>query len=268
VTRPPAPVASRRERRATARLEQPAAPRRAQRGARTPAWRSPLAIASLVAVVIGGALVILATRPAVSTASDLRIPTSAYPATLTRGAALGNPAAPVTIELFADFQCPACKQFVTTQLSRVVTDFVTPGIARIEAKDIDILGRGTPDESMALAVGAACAAEQNRYWQYHDLVFWNQGRENHGDHDAAFVAAVANEARVDETAWRSCLGREDVTKTITDQTRTALSAGINSTPTLRVNGEILVGVPNYADLAALITRLAGVPRASAPPAAP
>ena len=55
-------------------------------------------------------------------------------------------------------------------------------------------GRGTPDESLELAAGAACAAEQGRYWQYHDLVFWNQGRENAGDHDAAFIGRVATAA--------------------------------------------------------------------------
>ena len=45
------------------------------------------------------------------------------------------------MQLYSDFQCPACKLFVTSQLARLLTDFVVPGTLRIEAQDIAFLGQ-------------------------------------------------------------------------------------------------------------------------------
>jgi protein-disulfide isomerase len=163
----------------------------------------------------------------------------------------------VVIQLYSDFQCPACKLFVTTQLHRLIDEFVTPGAARIEAMDIAFLGRGQPDESLELAAGAACATEQDRYWQYHDLVFWNQGRENHGDHSPAFIGRVADAAGIDRAEWDACVARNDVRGPITSRTQAAMGNGVSSTPTLIVNGQALVGVPSYEQLAGLIRSLAG-----------
>lgn len=209
-----------------------------------------------MAVFIGALLILFATRPSGGNGAELRIPVSSYPAGLTDGETVGSKTAPVVIEVFADFQCPACKQFVMTELPALMTDFVEPGIVRIEARDIDIRGGGNPDESLELAAGAYCAAQQNRYWQFHDLVFWNQGRENKGDHDAAFINRVASEAGLDMTAWTTCDQRTDIRQPIKDRTAAAFAQGINSTPTLRINGQVAVGVPDYSQLAALIRQMA------------
>jgi len=218
-----------------------------------------MALVSVAALVVGAALVLVATRPSTGgSGADLVIPPVTYIASLDDGTTMGSNAAPVVVEIFADFQCPACKQFVMTQLPQLVTDFVKPGIVRLEARDIDIRGSSNPDESLELAAGAFCAAEQNRYWQFHDLVFWNQGRENRGDHNAAFISRVADQAGVDMAAWSTCNARTDIRQPIKVRTASALSAGIDSTPTLRINGTNYVGVPDYAKLSALITRLAGV----------
>jgi protein-disulfide isomerase len=258
VTRTPPPPASRRERRAQARRDLPAErPRSARRPSREPLWRSPIALVSAAAVVLAVVFIVFG-GPAIrgTAAEELTIPSTIYSPDLVDGEVLGSATAPVVIEVFSDFQCPACRMFITEQLPRLLTDFVRPGILRIESKDIDVLGKGEPDESLELAAGARCAAEQDRYWQFHDLVFWNQGRENRGDHDAAFIARVADQAALDRTRWDACLARADVRQAIHDQTSSALAAGVTSTPTLRINGQVSVGVPDYDRLAALIGQLA------------
>jgi len=268
LTRPQPPNSSRRERRAAARLE-PRQPRgRARRPADRSPWQSPLAIVTVVAVLVA-AVIILFGVPRDQPRGELLIPAMPYTADLTDGDVVGSPDAPVVIELYSDFQCPACKQFVTNQLAGLVNDYAKPGILRIEARDIVILDAGGSEESLRLAVGGACAAEQDRYWQYHDIVFYNQGRENRGDHDAAFIASVADAAGVDRAAWDACIARDDVAAAIRNQTSNALSSGIGSTPTLIVNGEKIVGVPQYADLVAKIEALVASPSpdASAGPAA-
>ena len=222
-----------------------------------------MVLATAGAIVLGAAIIGLALPRGSAGDGELQTPHSAYQTNLVDGETLGSPAAPVVIELYSDFQCPACRLFVTEQLHRLVTEFVAPGIVRIEARDIAILGSGSEDESLALAVGARCAAEQDRYWEFHDLVFWNQGRENRGDHSEAFIGRVADAAFLDRAAFDACVVRSDVRSAITDQTQAALAAGIRSTPTLLVNGRPVVGVPQYEELAALIRVLAAAPSATA-----
>ena len=265
-TQPPRP-ATRRERRAQERQDRPPERARAHRGPTArPAWQSPIVLVSGAAVLIAAVVIFVATQKAAPTA-DLITPPTAYAADLTRAGTLGSKDAPVVIELFSDFQCPACKQFVTLQMPRLLEEYIRPGIVRVEARDIDIIGQGSANESIELAAGAFCAGEQNRYWQYHDFVFWNQGRENRGDHDAAFIADVADQAGVVSATWEACMARTDIRKPITDLTRTAAAAGISSTPTLRINGTPLVGVPDYDHLAAVIDQLVALASPSGGPAA-
>jgi len=254
---PTQPPPSRRERRAQARMDPRAPRRRPSRSAARPAWQSPVLLVTLAAIAIGLGIVVLANRPTASPVGELLAPPTSYTADLVDGDVLGSPSAPVVMELYADFQCPACKLLVTTELPRLWTDFIQPGTLRIEARDVDILGSGNPDESLELAAGAACAAEQGRYWQFHDYVFWNQGRENKGDHSPEFIARVADAAGVDLTAWQECFARDDVRSTVRQDTTVATGKGVNQTPTLVLNGTSLVGVPDYDQLAARIRELAG-----------
>jgi protein-disulfide isomerase len=213
-------------------------------------------LVTAAALVLGAVLVVAALPKGSDNAGELRIPLTSYEPGLASGDVLGQADAPVVMEVWSDFQCPACKLFVTGQLKALTDEFVRPGKLRIEARDIAFLGTGSFDESLELAVGAACAAEQDRYWQFHDLVFWNQGRENRGDHDAAFIGRVADQAMLDRTAFDACIARSDVRDEVRSTTSTALGSGIQSTPTLVVNGQRIVGVPQYAQLADLIRQLA------------
>jgi len=257
----PASAQTRRERRAAARLERVPKHRSRARSANRSALRSPMVLVTLAAVAIGLGVVAFA-LPKEAPREELRMPPTSYEAGLADGDVLGAADAPVLLEVYADFQCPACRLFVTTQLERLTNDFVRPGFVRIQARDIAILGRGSFDESLELAVGAACAAQQDRYWQFHDLVFWNQGRENRGDHDAGFVAQVADQAMGDRSAWDACVAGDEQRDAIRSATAQALGAGIGSTPTLVVGGERIVGVPDYEQLAAKIRAQAGIPVAS------
>jgi len=224
-------------------------------------------LVTAAALVVGAVLIFFALPRSTEPDRELIVAPAAYPTDLIEGDVIGSVSAPVVIQLYSDFQCPACKLFVTTQLHRLVDEFVTPGTVRIEAMDVAFLGRGQPDESLELAAGAACATEQDRYWQYHDLVFWNQGRENRGDHSPAFIGRVADAAGLDRAAWDTCFARNDVRGPIASRTRAAMANGVNSTPTLMVNGQPVVGVPSYEQLAALIRSLSGgspAPEATAP----
>jgi protein-disulfide isomerase len=271
VSRPPQPPLTRRERRELERTERPIRDRSRSSTRRPPrrlAWQSPFVLVSAAALVVAAGIILLNQKPAPSTTSDdLITPPLNYAADIVDGEVLGRADAPVTLEVWSDFQCPVCARFVREQFGTLKTGFVDAGILRIVARDIAILGTGDPDESVELATGAACAAVQDRYWAFHDLVFWNQGRENRGDHDAGFLAAVADRAGVDRAAWDSCVAGEEVRTAMRVQTMAALQAGINATPTIALNGVTPVaGLPDAAGLIAQIQALARAAGGSLSPA--
>lgn len=271
MTRPSQPPPTRRERRELDRRDRPIRERPAissRRPVRRPAWQSPFVLVSAAAIVVVVAIIVLNQKPTPTPpAGELITPPLTYAADIVDGEFLGRADAPVLLEVYADFQCPVCGRWDREQLAKLKTQFVDAGTLRIQARDIAFLGGGEFDESLELATGARCAAEQNRYWPFHDLVYWNQGRENQGDHDAGFIAAVADRAGVDRTAWDACVAGQDARDAVKAATTTALARGINSTPTIALNGgPPVAGLPDLDALVAQIQALAGGAGATLAPA--
>jgi protein-disulfide isomerase len=270
VSREPEPPLTRRDRRALERRERPIRDRSrpSTRRRKRPVWQSPFVLVSAAALVVAAAIIVLNQKPAPSTTgANLFTPPITYSADILDGEGLGRADAPVVLEVYSDFQCPICARFVREQWATLKSEVVDTGILRIQARDIAIVGTGNPNESIELAVGAACAAKQDKYWQFHDLVFWNQGGENRGDHSPAFIAAVADRAGVDRTAWDECFADDQERSAIQSQTQIALGKGINSTPTLVLNGSTPVpGIPDANQLIAAVKSLAGAAGSPTPEA--
>ncbi|MBI2776768.1 MAG: thioredoxin domain-containing protein [Chloroflexi bacterium] len=268
MNRKQAPTASRRDRREQARLERPIRPRprvTARPGPR-PLWQSPMVLVTVIAILATAVVIAVNLKPRPGpTGFGLRVPPASYAADLVSGDALGKANAPVRLEIWSDFQCPVCARLAVEQLPTLETRFVDTGLLRIEARDIAILGTGTPDESLELATGAVCAARQNRYWPFHDLVFWNQGRENRGDHNAAFIESVADKAGLDRTAWDACVAAADARGSVKTETISALGIGIRGTPTISLNGGTPVaGLPDANALIAQIQALVDAAASASP----
>jgi protein-disulfide isomerase len=270
MSRPPGRPVSRRERRAQARHERPAPARKkiVRRAAPRPAWQSPVLLTTIGALVLGAVIIVAAGGVNLFGPGALKVPETSYAGLTVDGEAVGSPTAPVVMEVFSDFQCPACKIFYVTELPSLLRDLVGPGLLRIEARDIDIIDRGGSTESIELAAGAFCASEQNLYWEFHDLVFWNQGGENHGDHNRAFIDRVAEAAGLDMTGFAACFARSDIRQPVLDLTASARAEGISSTPTLRINGQVVTGVPDYTQLHAYILQLVAQASPTPQPSSP
>jgi protein-disulfide isomerase len=265
--RPKNAPASRRER----RLAQRAADRemeraRAARGRSTPPWRQPVAIVTAGAIVVAIAALLLVTRPWAGTgqggSGDLPLglirPTATVPAGLADGNVLGSTGAPVTIDIWADFQCPVCGRLAREVEPRVVTNFVEKGIVRLVAHDFAFIGSGhTPDESIMAATAARCASTQGRYWEYADFLFWNQDGENKGAFREERLQAMADAVGLDRTAFEACLTDASVRGAVQKETAAGAALGVKVTPTLFVNGQKMERLPTYEQLAAVITQAAG-----------
>src|SRR5262249_13388898 len=99
------------------------------------------------------------------------------------GRVLGSPKAPVTMITYVDLQCPACRAFETEVMPSIVPELVRTGKLKIEARPIAILGPDSVDARHA----AIAAAMQNRMFNFNQVVYANQGVENTGWLNHAFI---------------------------------------------------------------------------------
>jgi protein-disulfide isomerase len=97
------------------------------------------------------------------------------PPVQSEGYALGNPAAPIEVVEFGDFECPQCGRFATLTEPDVRTRLVNAGTIRYRYIDYPLPMHGnTWNASRA----AACADEQGKFWEMHDAIYANQDRWN------------------------------------------------------------------------------------------
>lgn len=137
--------------------------------------------AIVVAVVIAATLVAVSAIGSRDKGSSAAINGSAETAAMLRGIpqhgnVLGSPKAPVTLYEYADLQCPYCARFALETLPTIVQDYVRTGKVKLVFRGVAILG---PDSTPPLETAYA-AGQQNRLWNYTELVFHNQGQENAG----------------------------------------------------------------------------------------
>jgi len=178
--------------------------------------------------VIGAAGLSLATGGAAPSPSP--VPT-ASPA----GNTFGQPDAPVTIEVWADYQCPYCRLEDQLFGGAIDREYVTPGIARVIYRDFAFLGQ----ESIDAAVAARCAGAQEPAAQlrYHDALYTFQQGENQGRFARPNLVQVAEIAGVPSQAvFTACLDDPAMAKAVADETTAGRNVGITSTPTLRLRG--------------------------------
>ena len=281
--RPPASAKTRREERRARRLAERDADReRTRRKATRPPWQDPTALITAGALVVGLVLVILlVVRPGSSSdqpsgsgnPSGLIKPDVTFPTALANGRSIGKADAPVTLDVWADFQCPFCGQFARTVEPQIVTNLVTKGTVRLVAHDFSFIGaRQDPDESTQAAVAARCADKQGKFWDYYELLFWNQGTtENGGAFAPPRLIAMADLLGLDQAAFSACRSDPTMATAVATETAAGVKAGVTSTPTTFINGSPVVGLKDYAAMASLIEAAAakaspgaGAPSGSAP----
>ncbi len=83
----------------------------------------------------------------------------------------GNTSAPVMILDFSDFQCPLCKRHVDNTEPQINSTYVQTGQVAYVFKHLP--NRGF--DSFPAALAAQCTNEQGKFWQYHNILYKNQG---------------------------------------------------------------------------------------------
>jgi protein-disulfide isomerase len=236
------PPSSRRDRREAARRDRSLAA--ARTAAPKPAWQSPMLLLSVGAVAVGLVVILLASgvlsKGNGGATGDLLIPIRPSPPELVDPAnsrALGPANAPITIEVWSDFQCPACGFFAKSIEPDLIEEFVRPGTVRVVYRDFAFIDGGKADgESQQAAAAARCAGDQGKFWQYHDYLFENQKGENKGAFRREVLDQIAAAVSLDMAAYRSCMDGDAPEQATKAETAQGQAAGVGSTPRLAING--------------------------------
>lgn len=238
----------RREQRRTMRSKPTASP-----------LRSPMVVFTVVALLAGALIVgfMVVSRPVAPSVNNLNPPAAEIPfGALADGRNLGSADAKVTVDIWSDFQCPACRSFATTIEPRTITDYVVAGKVKLVYHDAAFQGQkahSAYDESIEAAGAARCAADQGLFWQMHNWLFANWNGENEGAFAAPRLRALAAAAGLDLTTYDTCMAAGGQQMAAANETNQALTAGINQTPTIIINGQAILGSPrSYADFAAML----------------
>lgn len=170
------------------------------------------------------------------------------------GTVLGDPSAKVTVVEFGDLQCPICRAFATDVAPALVSGPVAHGNARYDFRQWPVIS----GDSVPAAKAALAAGEQDRYWDYVDLWYRNQGEERSGyAANPDFLQAVAKGAGVRDIPrwnrdrqsprWDSALARNDTE---------ARALGFEGTPSILVEGpagrKTFSAVPSAEDIESAI----------------
>ncbi|MEO8092550.1 MAG: DsbA family protein [bacterium] len=149
-----------------------------------------------------------------------------------QGTVLGEPGAPATLTEFADLQCPFCAEFATGAVPSLIDDYVRPGKLKLDFAVLAFLG---PDSEEAARMAAA-ASLQDRLWNFVEAFYRNQGTENSGYVDEAFLSDIAEQAGVDVEQALAELDSPEVQRVLDLSAAAAERLGVNSTPSFALGG--------------------------------
>lgn len=150
--------------------------------------------------------------------------------------ALGDVDAPVLMVNYSEFQCPFCGKFARDTKPSLMK-YVEDGTLRIEWRDFPYLG----EESVTAAVAGRAAAEQGRFWEFHDAVFADQQPPNSGGVDDDYLRKKAEEAGLDVEKFTADLEDQGLADAVRRDFEQGQGIGVNGTPAFLVNGQPIMG---------------------------
>jgi len=153
----------------------------------------------------------------------------------------GPSGAPIELIEFSDFQCPFCQRANPTveQVLKTYGDRI-----RFVYRHFPLSNH--PNAKPA-AEASQCAAEQGKFWEYHDKLFANPSRLADGD-----LKQSAAELGLDTAAFNKCVDTHKYAAHVASDLRAGEDAGVNGTPAFFVNGRMISGAQPFEAFKRLI----------------
>lgn len=169
---------------------------------------------------------------------------STLPKVESQGYVLGSPMAKLEITEFGDFECPACGQFATLTEPDIRKNFVSTGEVRWRFIDFPLsVHRNTWQASRA----AACADEQGRFWEYHDLLYQDQDQWNGEatDNPDKLMKKYAQQLGLNTSQFDECVDTKKYQAKIQAHYQLAVNRKVNETPTFIIGSQQIAGALTY-----------------------
>jgi protein-disulfide isomerase len=147
---------------------------------------------------------------------------------------LGQAAAPVTLEYFADLQCPFCRDFSLGVLPEIIQRWVRAGTLCVEYRALETATRD-PDVFVAQQVAVLAAGKQAKAWQFLETFYAEQGEENSGYVTDSYLQGIASQiAGLNLEQWASKREDPDLIEEIAGDAQAAEDAGLRGTPSFLI----------------------------------
>lgn len=185
------------------------------------------AIIAIVIVVSGGSG---SSGPSATTLPESGVIAAQFRGIPQHGNVLGKATAPVTMVEYIDLQCPICRQFETEVMPTILRRYVRPGKLRVEVRPIAFIG---PDSERGRR-GMIAAQQQDKGFNFSQILYFNQGPENTGWLDESMVADAAASVGLDPQTITGKLGSSAVAAREKVYDRQAQADAVSGTPTLLV----------------------------------
>lgn len=143
----------------------------------------------------------------------------------------GNPSAPIVIVDFSDFQCHLCKRHVDNTEQQINSSFVQTGKAVYVFKHLP--NRGFDSKPAALA--AQCVNDQGKFWDFHKILYKNQGPIDSGWANLQNLKKLASQIPgLDMNQFNHCFDSKNHEALVNSDVKLANSLGFTETPSFLV----------------------------------
>ena len=178
------------------------------------------------------------------------------------GARIGSPTAPVTMDYYGDLECPICQQFTLQGgLSQLISNDVRDGKVQIVYKAFETATHD-PNVFKAQQVAALAAGQQDKFWNFIELFYHEQGQEGTGYVTESYLQTLAQQTTgLNLIKWESDRNNPALTNQVVSDVNQASSIGVSGTPTLVFigpKGKVASpeSVPTYSQLEQSIKQVA------------
>jgi protein-disulfide isomerase len=203
-------------------------------------WAFPAMLGA--AVLALAAIAVLGSRPVAPSAAADGSRAGSAPVVGASPLTLGQAAAKVQLDEYGDFQCTSCEAFFRGVEPQLKAAYIDTGKVRLVWHDFPWIGQ----ESLDAADAARCAADQGRFWPYHDLLYRKQGAENSGAFSVANLKSFGAQLGLDTAAFNACVDANTHLAAVKADLATAASSGFPGTPTFTLGGQRIIGAQPYA----------------------